>query len=84
MSDRPAYNADGTVDYSRYTEEQLFRVLGRIDAEKYPLNFANLKAELAARQIPIDPMTGHPSTEESIILQNVAATSLHASNFLFT
>jgi rhomboid protease GluP len=55
MSDRPAYNADGTVDYSRYTEEQLFRVLGRIDAEKYPLNFANLKAELAARQIPIDP-----------------------------
>jgi rhomboid protease GluP len=49
-----ASNADGTVDYSHYSEEQLFRVLQRIDAAKYPLNFANLKAAFAARQIPIE------------------------------
>lgn len=49
-----ASNVDGNVDYSHYTEEQLFRVLQRIDAEKYPLNFARLKAAFAARQIPID------------------------------
>lgn len=54
MSDRPAYNADGTVDYSQYTEEQLFRVLRSIDSEKYPLNFANIKAAFAARQMSID------------------------------
>src|SRR6188508_564238 len=53
MSDRPALNPDGTVDYSRYTDEQLFRVLRRMDAERCPLNFANIKAELAARQIPV-------------------------------
>jgi rhomboid protease GluP len=46
--------ADGTVDYSHYTEIQIFQVLRRIDAEKYPLNFANLKARLAAQGIPID------------------------------
>ena len=45
---------DGTVDYSRHTEEQLFQALRWINAEKYPLDFANLKAAFNARQIPID------------------------------
>ena len=54
MSDRPGLNTDGSVDYSRYNEEQLFRALRSIDSERYPLNFANLKAAFAARQIPID------------------------------
>ncbi|HEV7608554.1 MAG TPA: rhomboid family intramembrane serine protease, partial [Steroidobacteraceae bacterium] len=50
MSDTTGWNADGTVDYSKYTDEQLSRVLLRIDPEKYPINFANVKAELAARR----------------------------------
>jgi membrane associated rhomboid family serine protease len=53
LSDTPGLNADGSIDYRNYTEEQLFRVLQRIDSDKYPLNFANLKAEFAARNISI-------------------------------
>jgi VCBS repeat-containing protein len=54
--------------------------------------FANYAAVMGAEKplgmstviTPIDPITGQPSTTESITLQNVAPSSLHASNFQFT
>src|SRR5690348_450473 len=54
MSDTPGPDADGSTDYSRYTEVQLFQALRWINAEKYPRDYSKLKAAFAARQIPID------------------------------
>jgi hypothetical protein len=45
---------DGEADFSKYTHEQIARALGRIDREKYPLNYANLLA--AQRALPELPM----------------------------
>ena len=53
--------------------------------------FANYAAVLGAETTsgtstvitPIDPTTGHPSTTESITLQNVAGSALKQSNFQF-
>ncbi|HEV7609235.1 MAG TPA: rhomboid family intramembrane serine protease [Steroidobacteraceae bacterium] len=66
MSDTTGWNADGTVDYSNYTEEQLSRVLLRIDAEKYPLNFANVKAELAARRFVAGAAAADPALASTV------------------
>jgi len=41
--------ADGEINYSTYTREQLSEALSRIDRARYPLNFANLTLELGAR-----------------------------------
>jgi uncharacterized membrane protein YjgN (DUF898 family) len=41
--------ADGEINYSGYTREQLLEALTRIDRARYPLNFANLTRELDAR-----------------------------------
>ena len=42
-------SADGTLDPSRYTRQQLIGALGRMDRYKYPLNYAILSEELASR-----------------------------------
>jgi hypothetical protein len=45
---------DGEADFSKYSHEQIARSLGKIDREKYPLNYANLLA--AQRALPALPM----------------------------
>jgi len=60
MSDTPDSSADGHVDYSHYSEAQLSGVLQRVDADKYPVNFANLKMALAARGFPVAEPTTVP------------------------
>ena len=46
---------DGDVDYSRYSRAQLDEVLAHIDAERFPLNYANLQRELNARPQEMAP-----------------------------
>jgi len=49
---------DGDVDYSKYSAVQLAEALTHIDAERYPLNFANLQRELQVR--PMEPQEPTP------------------------
>jgi len=46
---------DGEADFSKYTQEQLARSLGRIDRDRYPLNYANLLAAQQALPPPLEP-----------------------------
>jgi hypothetical protein len=47
---------DGNIDYRSYTLPQLREALSLIDGAKYPINHANLKAEIAGRPaLPIEP-----------------------------
>jgi hypothetical protein len=47
---------DGTVDYSKFPLEQLLDVRDHIDGERYPINFANLKREIAKYPAPPPPV----------------------------
>ena len=47
---------DGTVNYSQYSREQLQEILDRIDANRYPINFSNLKREIAKYPAPPTPV----------------------------
>nr|WP_298724854.1 hypothetical protein [uncultured Steroidobacter sp.] len=42
-------NQDGNIDYSQYDLQQLKEALSLINRARYPRNFQNLQAELAAR-----------------------------------
>ena len=53
--------ADGEIDYSTYSRLQLGEALHLIDRGRYPLNFANLTAELERRshdQVEADSLVG--------------------------
>ena len=41
---------DGDTDFTRYDRSQLEEALGRIDRERYPINFQRLAAEIQKRQ----------------------------------
>jgi len=42
--------SDGQIDYSNYALPDLRQALGGMDRERYPINFANLQAEIARRK----------------------------------
>lgn len=50
-------NADGQIDYARYTLEQLKQVSTRIDRERAPLNYANLVNQIKLREAAV-PVQG--------------------------
>jgi hypothetical protein len=70
---------DGQADFSKYTHEQIARSLGRIDRERYPLNYANLLA--AQRALPVLPMdeASVVARQNSLLLEKVVAGNVWIS-----
>jgi len=70
---------DGEADFSKYSHEQIARSLGKIDREKYPLNYANLLA--AQRALPVLPMdeASIAARERARLLVNFASGSVWIS-----
>jgi rhomboid protease GluP len=48
---------DGDINYAKYSVAELLDILGHIDARRHPLNFDNLKAELAAHGYTVTETT---------------------------
>src|ERR1700756_3407014 len=42
---------DGEIDFGAYTREQLDNAVGRMDRQRYPINYRNLVAEYQRRQV---------------------------------
>ena len=54
--------ADGQIDYTQYTYEQLKQVFGRIDRERAPLNYASLVEQIKLRETALPVHTEVTST----------------------
>jgi hypothetical protein len=71
-------NVDGDIDPSRYTREQLVGVIGRMDRDRYPLNYEILLKELASRPevieatVSTDPRPPSIRAASSLILAAAA------------
>ena len=47
---------DGTIDYSRYSLEELLDIREHIVASRYPINFRNLQSAIEAKQSTSEPL----------------------------
>ena len=59
---------DDLVDFSSFTDQELDESLQVINRDKYPVNFAKLKAVRAARGLPAEieqPVSTDPAAEEA-------------------
>ncbi len=52
---------DGTIDFSRYSREELLQALDHIDGARFPINLGNARKELESRPVVPPPrvMTKH-------------------------
>lgn len=70
---------DGDINYSKYSAEDLNEALARIDRQRFPLNYANLLKEAAARPV-IQPQESRelrrPALVKAIVIFYGAALSL--------
>lgn len=61
------WELDGDIDFTKYTESQLLQVVRRIDRARYPINYSNLIAALAARRYVVE------ETDNGLTISRLAA-----------
>jgi hypothetical protein len=64
-------NRDGDIDFATFSDEELREAHDGIDRGRYPLNFANLLKQMAARGI-VAPSANDAAASEKLMFLRIA------------